>query len=100
MSPHPIRLLLVGYGLALLGATAFIAAGGAFWLAAVGAWVGGAILTLCIAATPALRGRFRASETDRSEDADATLARALAQWEADRAADLGQTGPGRENSAG
>jgi hypothetical protein len=90
MRRAPFRLLLSGYGLAALAGAA-VAAGGAGWIAALLVlWLGGAVVTLGLAARTAARmeaPEARDVEARDPEAEEAALAVALAAWEADRLAD-------------
>jgi hypothetical protein len=92
MSPHPLRLLVCAYALgALLGAAAWREAGPLVGVATI--WLSGAALALFLAATPGLRGFFRAerrvpcAEQGVQAAEEAALFRDIAQWESDRRAD-------------
>lgn len=80
------RLLLTGYGLAAILGAASAYSGGSAVSGLLLFWLGGAVATLAIAATPGLGRLFRAkvpveAETERQAD------KSLRCWEEDRAAD-------------
>lgn len=76
---HPFALLACSYGLALGGGMA-LGVAGAGWLAALlTVWLGGAVATLALAATPGLRRVFRDGADDgagRGAGSDAMRRRA------------------------
>lgn len=90
MSRSPVRLLVIGYGVASLGGALWRAMGGGALSAALLAWIGGAVLVLLIAAGVA-RGKGR-DRPALDEDAPA-LAASLARWEADRVDDAARVSP-------
>jgi len=78
MSPNPLRSILSGYGAAaLIAVISWAALGVAPLAAALGAWIGGAALTLTLAAQ--LRRRDKRAATPEIDE----VARSLALWESD-----------------
>jgi len=91
MKRDPLRLLVAGYGLAAAGAAVAGWQGFGLTAAALGFWVGGAVLTLALAVLVArLRPDAALEDGDglEVEAADAAAyAAALARWEQARLAD-------------
>jgi hypothetical protein len=83
MLDFPVKLLIIGYGLAALAA-ALIGSAHGLAAAVLSFWLGGPFLVVLLAATPGLNRPFllrREAVTDAEERA---LAEQLRRWEADR----------------
>ena len=76
------RLLLAGYGLSAILGAAYAYSGGGVVSAVLLFWLGGAVATLAIAATPGLGRPFRAEGRPQPHARNS-----LNRWEDDRAAD-------------
>jgi hypothetical protein len=98
MKRDPLRLLVAGYGLAAAAAVAARWQGLGLTTAALGFWIGGALLTFGLAVLIAwLRSDASVEEQADVDAADAAAyAAALARWEQDRLADAA---PAREAAA-
>lgn len=98
MVPHPLKLLLTGYGVALALAIGMLWAGLGWVAAALGFWLAGPLLVVAIGATPRLNRRFIRRIDALAEEAEAARWRAdleaeaatrdLREWEADLRAEI------------
>lgn len=91
---RPLPLLFVGYGAALAAALGLSAAGAGAAVFIAAFWLGGAVLTLAVAALPRLGARFRTADDRGALEDDlleyeetARLAEALRAWDEDLDAD-------------
>jgi hypothetical protein len=88
MDKQPLRSVILGYSLAALGGCALAALGVGVIASVVTAWLGGAILTLGVAAITVRRslvtGEWPGIDDDATQDSAAEDAD-LARWEADHA---------------
>jgi hypothetical protein len=82
----PVKLLIVGYGLAGVVAAMLSARSGSILLPALALWFGGPVAVLLLATLPGVRRHFRSDES--GEDAlHAEVCAALDSFEADRRAE-------------
>ncbi len=90
--PHPLRLLLVGYGLSAVTGSAIAMTIGGVLAPILVFWLGGAVMSLCAPLIPGVGAWFRrpvngAATSAATSDDEAAMAEALRRWEADGAAD-------------
>lgn len=99
MVPHPLKLVVIGYGAAVCVAAGILASGGGWIAAALGFWLSGPVFVLAIGATPPLSRAFQRREDPLErlweEDAASALpedAAAAGRW-------LPAAGPGGTDPA-
>lgn len=92
----PGRLLIVSYAAAAAGAIALLASGMGVLAAGATLWLGGALVTLCLAATP----WFRHPEGARREIDPEEAARAMRAWEEERLGAASARQPASQFAAG
>lgn len=93
MIPHPLKLLLVGYGLATLLAGAMMAAGAGLLTIGLLIWLVGPAVVFALGMIPGIRERFgRSAEPEGENAADKAIWIAkeeeLRAWDADLAREL------------
>ncbi len=86
MLDFPVKILIVGYGLA---AGAAIAAHGALGPVSAGLvfWLGGAVAVVALAVVPGLNRMFLRPEDETADAEDRALEAQMRRWEADRLSD-------------
>jgi hypothetical protein len=97
MLDFPVKILIVGYGLA---AGAAIAVHGALGPVAAGLifWLGGAVAVVALAVVPGLNRIFMRPEDEDPGAEDRALEAQMRRWEADRLSDSAAA-PERERAA-